>query len=614
VRRTHAGIRRAIGTAPSRPGRRPGRHVAAGPNRPGGTLTAHRHPLRLEPGNLSGAVAPGLLESARIAASPEDGSEAVEGGRSLLSVLKADPGPVGLESVLAEVDKLRHLRALDVPGDVIAGVDQGIVQLYRQRAAVEPPSELRAHPAPIRATLLAALAYQRSREVTDGLVDLLIQVIRNIGVRAEKRVEKELLNDLRRVTGKAGLLFRIAEASVERPDGRVRDVVFPAAGGEQTLHDLVREFRSSGPAYRFQVHTHLRASYASHYRRMVPQLLEALEFRSNNAVHRPLIEALELLKRYASSSQRLYPAEEDVPLDGVVRPSIQELVVTADAKGRERVDRINYEICVLQALREQLRCKEIWVVGADRYRNPDEDLPQDFAERRETYYAELQQPLDADLFIGAVRRELDEALRMFHNGLPRNPWVKVLPRGKFVVSPLPAQPEPVRLGTLKNELGQRWPMTSLLDMLKETDLRVGITPHFVSTGAREHLDRAILQNDYCCACMGWGPTPASNASSMPSRPRAWPISAIFGGATSARRRCGRPSPRSPTPFSACATPRSGVKRRPRVPPTRRNSAPGIRTFLCTMQVPSVSLHVEASREPKRDERSAGSVRACRVGK
>jgi hypothetical protein len=103
-----------------------------------------------------------------IAASPEDGSEAVEDGRSLLAVLKADPGPVGLESVLAEVDKLRQLRALDVPGDVFAGLDHGVVQVYRQRAAVEPPSELRAHPAPIRATLLAALAYQRSREVTDG--------------------------------------------------------------------------------------------------------------------------------------------------------------------------------------------------------------------------------------------------------------------------------------------------------------------------------------------------------------------------------------------------------------------------------------------------------------
>ena len=32
---------------------------------------------------------------------------------------------------------------------------------------------------------------------------------------------------------------------------------------------------------------------------------------------------------------------------------------------------------VLQVLGERLCCKEIWVIGANRYRNPDEDLPTD---------------------------------------------------------------------------------------------------------------------------------------------------------------------------------------------------------------------------------------------
>ena len=147
-----------------------------------------------------------------------------------------------------------------------------------------------AHAPALRATLVATLCWLRQRGVTDSLVDLLVQVIHKIGVRAEKRVEKELLDDFRRVGGKVSVLFHIAEASVEQPDGRVRDVVFPAAGGERKLRDLVREYKSSGPAFRFQVHTYLRASYASHYRRMVPQLLQALEFCSNNAVHRPLTE------------------------------------------------------------------------------------------------------------------------------------------------------------------------------------------------------------------------------------------------------------------------------------------------------------------------------------
>ena len=103
-------------------------------------------------------------------------------------------------------------------------------------------------------TLMAALCWLRRREVTDSLVDLLIQVIHKINVRAEKRVEKEVLDDFKRVTGKITVLVHIAEASVEQPDGRVRDVVFPAAGGERKLHDLVREYKSSGPAFRFQVH------------------------------------------------------------------------------------------------------------------------------------------------------------------------------------------------------------------------------------------------------------------------------------------------------------------------------------------------------------------------
>jgi hypothetical protein len=67
-----------------------------------------RTPCAIGPGGL--ALLDGL-----IAAGLEDPSEPVEDGRSLLAVLKADPGPVGLDSVLAEVDKLRHLRALGLP-------------------------------------------------------------------------------------------------------------------------------------------------------------------------------------------------------------------------------------------------------------------------------------------------------------------------------------------------------------------------------------------------------------------------------------------------------------------------------------------------------------------
>jgi hypothetical protein len=114
---------------------------------------------------------------------------------------------------------------------------------------------------------------------------------------------------------------------------------------------------------------------------VVPQLLKVLTFRSNNEAHQPVINTLELVKRYTDTKLRFFPVEENIPLS-VVRGLWREAVVETDTRGRSRVNRITYEICVLEALREQLRCKEIWVVGANRYRNPDEDLPSDMETQR----------------------------------------------------------------------------------------------------------------------------------------------------------------------------------------------------------------------------------------
>jgi hypothetical protein len=41
----------------------------------------------------------------------------------------------------------------------------------------------------------------------------------------------------------------------------------------------------------------MRASYSHHYRRVIPALLQGLEFRSNNQIHQPVIRALDVIKR-----------------------------------------------------------------------------------------------------------------------------------------------------------------------------------------------------------------------------------------------------------------------------------------------------------------------------
>lgn len=422
-----------------------------------------------------------------------------------LSELKADPGRPGLASVLTEIARLRRLRQVGLPGDFFRGVPPRWMARYCRRAAAEPPRELRAHAPPVRYALVAAFVARRTGEVTDHLIELLIQVIHQIGVRAERKVEHALLDDLKRVAGKDHLLYRIAVATLAHPDERVRDVVYPVAS-EQTLQEIEREYGSRGRAYQTRVHTVMRSSYRTHYRRMVPLLLEALEFRSNNTVHRPVIRALALLRRYTESKLQYFPAEEEVPIDGVIRSSWRELIVERGKEGKERVNRINYEICVLQALREKLRCKEVWVVGAHRYRNPDEDLPAAFAAEREAHYAALRHPRDAESFIRKLQEEMTRRLEQLDGGLPRNSQVQILTKGEgwIRVSPSEPLPEPLQLGRLKHEISRRWPMTDLLEILKETDLRVGFTAAFTSVASREALDRATLQKRLLLCLYGLG--------------------------------------------------------------------------------------------------------------
>ena len=178
----------------------------------------------------------------------EDGA----GGRGLLAELKADPGPLGLETLLTEIAKLGRVRAMGLPPDLFASASEKLVAAWRVRAATQYPSHFQAMAQPVRLTLLAALYWQRAAEITDGLVDLLILLVHRINARAESRVEGEMVTDLRPVAGKQGILFRLAGAALEQPDETVRRAIYPVVG-ERTLRDLVREAMANEAAMKRRI-------------------------------------------------------------------------------------------------------------------------------------------------------------------------------------------------------------------------------------------------------------------------------------------------------------------------------------------------------------------------
>ncbi|WP_438388887.1 hypothetical protein [Actinopolyspora saharensis] len=345
----------------------------------------------------------------------EDLVTEAEGSRGgLLTELKADPGQASLDTLLREIDKLAAVRGLGLPADLFAGASEKLVAAWRAWAARSWPANLRAAPGQVRLTLLAALCWVRQTEITDALVDLLITLVHKVNTRAERRVERELTEDLRRVSGKEGILFRMAAAAVEHPDELVRSALYPVVG-EKTLTELVTEAKANERVFQARVRTVLRSSYSNHYRRMLPALLAALDFRCNNTAYRPVMQALNLLGRYreVDGKIRFYDAGETVPIDGVVPKAWHEAVV--DERGR--VERIPYELCVLVALRDALRRREVYVAGAGRWRNPEDDLPADFEASRDVHYAELRQPLDPSEFIADLKRRMTASLERFDTAL-----------------------------------------------------------------------------------------------------------------------------------------------------------------------------------------------------
>jgi Domain of unknown function (DUF4158) len=168
---------------------------------------------------------------------------------ALLLWLRGDPGKPSLASVQDALARLELIRSIGLPADLFDRVFPHELERYRRRVTAEAPYELRRHSQAAKLTWLAAFAHLHARTLTDDLADLLIETIHHIGARAERRVERELLDDLKRISGKQNLLFDLAGATLEQPDGIVRDVVFPVVS-EQTLRDLVKEAKATGPGYR----------------------------------------------------------------------------------------------------------------------------------------------------------------------------------------------------------------------------------------------------------------------------------------------------------------------------------------------------------------------------
>jgi hypothetical protein len=230
----------------------------------------------------------------------------------------------------------------------------------------------------------------------------------------------------------------------------------------------------------------LKNKYVRHYQRILPVMLENLNLRSGNR-RQPIIEALEIIKKYIGTNFQSFP--EDVPTD-FVTPS-WKTTVFEEVGEKTKVNRKGYELCVLHKLEKALKCKEVWIEGAKTFRNPQEDLPDDWEAKRLYYYEMLSQKPQAEEFIAGLKVQIHEALHNFNLNIPRNPSVKIYApneaseQGLFSINRLEAQEEPNNIEHLKHIINREYGILDLLDVFVEADNLADFTTSFRHSGTKQ---------------------------------------------------------------------------------------------------------------------------------
>jgi len=409
--------------------------------------------------------------------------------------LKASADRPGVKNLQKEITKLQQLRSVGIVKEHLMNAPFKVQKLLKRRATNETASKMREHPEDIRYGLMACFVSIRTMEVMDDIVRMFIEMIHRVNVRSEKKRDNELLRELKRVDGKTQILFRLAEAAMDNPDGTIRDVIFPVVKAE-TLRNLVSEKEANGPQYRRMHRRFMKEKYTHHYGRILPLVLENLTFRSSNRFQ-PIIKALEVIRQYMRTSYKYFPVE--VPLEGIITESWSSTVLE-EVAGKTMVNRKYYEICVLLQMERALKCKEIWVEGSYAWRDPSEDMPPDWSDeqKRASYYQRLDQPMSAQTFTENIRREMTEALSEFNRSLPGNPRVKIYSpggseQGLFQISKLEAQPDPPSIDLVKEAIQERYGMLDLLDVFVAADKLVDFTRFFTHSGTKEIRSREALR-------------------------------------------------------------------------------------------------------------------------
>ena len=449
---------------------------------------------------------------------------------NLNTLKKGIPG-AKLKHVQFAIEKYEAIRNLRLAESITADLSRKILLKYYDRIMAYSPSHIKELDENAKYATMAIFCHIRTELLADSLGDLFVKLVRKIEKSSENYVNKTVVKEIKRVEGKLDILYKLAETSLEHPDGVIKDTIYPVVDIE-TLKRLKEDLSHRGNWYKKQVRTKMRSLYSHGSRTELLDLLSLLKFNAHDDEGKALLSAVEFIIKYRNATGELYLGDEQAPLTHVIpndwldfvvehriiSVSVSDLVRILFQSLEERynyltmlpicslllskylfilksshssvVNKLNYEMVVCGEVRKRLNYKGVWLDEGYRYRDPKKDVPPDFDENKAKYYKELGLPVDVSEFIAQLKGEVTIALSSLNETILDNDKVSLSDKkgGHIKISPSLPQKLPENIIDLHNEIIKKWGYINLIDAFKEANIRIGFTNHLETVGKYSSLD------------------------------------------------------------------------------------------------------------------------------
>jgi TnpA family transposase len=407
--------------------------------------------------------------------------------------LKSSPGILGMETILDEINKLKYIRSFRLDGNLFATADKILLGTLYNRCLSYDSFNLLDHKRYKRYSLLGIFLYMQEEKVIDNIVQIFLDLVRRLENSTEKKIEKSLVSNVRKAYNKKEILRKLTIAITDNPDGTIEEVILPKVDLE-TLKVLAEEFKEDeGDNFNTYKVKIMKSKFTHHYRRMLKPLLDVIEFKTNDPSKNKLIEGLKIVYEHIDKKSVLYPKSVKLP-EEILTGHWKETAIEKDTNGNKRIKKYFFELYLLDKLEKNVKCKEIWVNGALRFRNPVEDLPSDWGDNRLYYYHKYKIPVNIGDFASSLKDKMIKGLtgsnHYFSKGRENEVYIFQIGKSKkgyFRVPKPKKQEEREILKEIKNEVISRWGIVDLLDILLEADKQIDFARFFHTTGVRQVL-------------------------------------------------------------------------------------------------------------------------------